>query len=99
MITYGVCDAVFSIAFGGIIKAVGRVPIFIFGACLNIIVIAVLFNWMPNPNQSYIFFIMAGLWGVADAVWQTQINGNFYLFSKIIVTGNPSYIREKTGVL
>ena len=74
MITFGVCDAIFSIGFGSIIKVVGRIPIFILGAVLNVIVIAVLFNWMPNPDQNYVFFILAALWGTADAVWQTQIN-------------------------
>ena len=24
---------------------------------------------------------MAGLWGVADAIWQTQINGNFVILT------------------
>ena len=65
MITYGVCDAIFSMAFGSIIKFTGRIPIFILGAVLNVIVIAVLFNWMPNPDQSYVFFILAGIWGIA----------------------------------
>ena len=80
MITYGVCDAIFSMAFGSIIKFTGRIPIFILGAVLNVIVIAVLFNWMPNPDQSYVFFILAGIWGIADAVWQTQINGKAFFF-------------------
>jgi hypothetical protein len=76
MITFGVCDALFSMAFGSIIKLTGRIPIFLLGAVLNVTVIAVLFNWMPNPDQNYVFFILAGLWGTADAVWQTQINCN-----------------------
>merc|ERR1719361_2176149 len=25
-------------------------------------------------DQQYVLFIVAGLWGIADAVWQTQIN-------------------------
>ena len=35
------------------------------------------FQWQPNPQQAYVFFILAGLWGIADAVWQTQINGKY----------------------
>ena len=31
--------------------------------------------WRPDPNQPMIFFLISGLWGVGDAVWQTQING------------------------
>jgi hypothetical protein len=45
LITYGVCDAIFSMGFGVIIKLLGRIPIFVIGAALNIVVIGVLFNW------------------------------------------------------
>ena len=50
-------------------------PIFLFGALVNVVVIVIFFTWAPNPEESYIFYILAALWGVADAVWQTQING------------------------
>jgi hypothetical protein len=36
-----------------------------------------MFIWKASANQIYILFILAGLWGLADAVWQTQIN-SFY---------------------
>ncbi len=36
-----------------------------------------MFNWKPSDNQIAILFVIAGLWGLADAVWQTQINA-FY---------------------
>lgn len=36
--------------------------------------------WRPHPESPLVFFAIAGLWGVGDAVWQTQINGMFYLF-------------------
>ena len=82
IITFGVCDAIMSFGFGIIINKIGRVPIFALGAIINVAVIFVLFTWQPNPNQGYVFFILAGLWGVADAVWQTQINGKQYIPSK-----------------
>ncbi len=75
VIVFGVCDAICSFSFGYVIKKVGRVPIFLMGALVNIACIAVFFTWTPNPEQPHIFYILAGLWGVADAVWQTQING------------------------
>lgn len=31
--------------------------------------------WRPHPESPLVFFAIAGLWGVGDAVWQTQING------------------------
>lgn len=31
--------------------------------------------WRPHPDNKLVFYVIAGLWGVGDAVWQTQING------------------------
>lgn len=44
------------------------------------VVIFMLF-WRPHPESPLVFFAVAGLWGVGDAVWQTQING---MFDKIL---------------
>jgi len=74
LITYGVVDAICSATFGSFIKYVGRVPIFIGGALLNVICLIILWTWEPNPDMPYVFFFIAALWGAADAVWQTQIN-------------------------
>lgn len=74
LITYGVCDALCSFGLSAVINCVGRLPIFIAGAVFNFIFIIICYQWAPNPDQSYVFFIMAAIWGVADAVWQTQIN-------------------------
>ena len=78
LITYGACDAICSISFGVIIKYTGRLPIYIFGAAINLVFIITLLTWTPDPEKEYILFVLAGLWGVADAVWQTQINGKEY---------------------
>ena len=85
LITYGVVDAICSATFGNFIQYVGRVPIFLGGAFLNIICLVILWTWTPNPDQSYVFFFIAALWGAGDAVWQTQINGKFFqpIFLKV----------------
>ena len=36
-----------------------------------------MFIWKPSEDQMVVLFVLAGLWGLADAVWQTQINA-FY---------------------
>ena len=83
LITYGVCDALFSISFGVIIKYTGRPLIYLFGAGINLGVIICLRTWKLEDekilDQKYVFFILAGMWGMADAVWQTQINGKCQL--------------------
>ncbi|XP_063872178.1 UNC93-like protein [Scylla paramamosain] len=77
MICYGVCDALCSVSFSPLVKLVGRVPVFTMGAVINFGVIITLIYWRPHPDDTAIFFVLAGLWGVSDAVWQTQINA-FY---------------------
>ena len=75
LIAYGISDTACSFGFGILVKHLGRLPVFVLGAAINAGVIADLFTWVPNPDQSWAFFLLAALWGTADAVWQTQING------------------------
>ena len=84
MICYGVCDAICSVSFSPLVKKIGRVPIFIFGACVNIGMILIMYFWKPNPSEMIVFFLMAAMWGIADAIWQTQINGKHRLISLLI---------------
>ena len=80
LITYGVFDAMCSVSFGAVIKYTGRVPIFLLGASINLIVVVIFFEWSPHSDQAYVFFILAAMWGISDAVWQTQINGKTVMF-------------------
>ena len=80
LITYGVCDAICSLSFGVIIKYTGRPIIYGLGAAINLAVILSLLTWDLTDkvlDQQWVFFVLAGMWGVSDAVWQTQINGAY----------------------
>jgi len=74
LILFGVCDALASIGFGFIIKKVGRLPIFVLGACINALVIIVMLAWTPTQSTLGVVYFLAALWGIGDAIWQTQIN-------------------------
>merc|ERR1719192_2973123 len=74
LIVFGICDAAASVGFGFIIKKIGRIPIFILGATINTLVIIVMLSWSPARDQVAVLYVLAALWGIADAVWQTQIN-------------------------
>ena len=74
LIVFGVCDAAASVGFGFIIKKIGRIPIFILGAVINVLVIIVMLSWSPTRDQVAVVYVLAALWGTADAIWQTQIN-------------------------
>jgi hypothetical protein len=45
------------------------------GAIVHFWVQVALIYWHPNPDHLPVFFVLAALWGLSDAVWQTQING------------------------
>ncbi len=75
LICYGVVDAIGSVCCAPIVKYTGRIVIFIFGAIVNVSTIIVMLTWKPDGNFPIMFFVVAGLWGLGDAIWQTQING------------------------
>ncbi|CAH1802288.1 unnamed protein product [Owenia fusiformis] len=74
IICFGVTNALCSLIFGRLVKYVGRIPFFVLGAVLNYGVQITLLIWQPSANQLAVFFAMSALWGMSDAVWQTQIN-------------------------
>ncbi|CAL4147767.1 unnamed protein product, partial [Meganyctiphanes norvegica] len=81
VVCFGVCDAFASALFSRLISIVGRVPIFTLGGGINLAVVLYLQYLQPHPNEAYIFFIIAGLWGLCDAVWHAQVNtmyGNIF---------------------
>ena len=64
LIVFGVCDALASIGFGFVIKMVGRMPIFILGACLNGLVIVVMLSWTPTSGSVGVVYFLAALWSL-----------------------------------
>jgi predicted MFS family arabinose efflux permease len=75
MICFGVVNAICSVIFGSIMKFIGRVPIMVLGVVVHACLVVVLLFWRPHPSSPLVFFAISGLWGVGDAVWQTQVNG------------------------
>ncbi|XP_018316970.1 UNC93-like protein [Mycetomoellerius zeteki] len=75
MICFGVVNAGCSLLFGSLMKFVGRQPLMALGAIVHASLVVVLLMWKPHPDNPYVFFSVSGLWGVGDAVWQTQVNG------------------------
>ncbi|XP_067844455.1 protein unc-93 homolog A-like [Heptranchias perlo] len=74
MICFGASNSIFSLIFGKLSKYTGRIPLFLYATITNLGSIIALFLWQPRPNQLPVFFVFPCLWGMADAVWQTQTN-------------------------
>ncbi|XP_076180620.1 UNC93-like protein [Ptiloglossa arizonensis] len=74
MICFGVTNAVAALGAGSLMKLTGRKPLMIFAFCLHIGILVFLLRWKPTPEQSSMFFLMSGLWGLCDAMWLVQVN-------------------------
>lgn len=63
------------------------------GAALHLGLIVWLLIWRPNPDSPTVFFVISGLWGVGDAVWQTQVNGKKIIILIILSNKQSEYNR------
>jgi hypothetical protein len=64
-----------SYAFGYIVKYTGRGFSFAIAALINYAMIILMLLWDPKESQTILLFVIAGFWGISDAVWQTQVIG------------------------
>jgi MFS family permease len=82
MICYGVADAICSILFGRLVQYIGHIPFFILAFVTHgALQLAFLF-WEPRKDEVVVFYVCAALWGMGDAVIQTQINALYgHIFS------------------
>lgn len=49
--------------------------------------------WVPDPERVYLFYIFAALWGMGDAVIQTQINGKKFMYINLTLASLLSLLR------
>ncbi|XP_064468902.1 protein unc-93 homolog A-like isoform X2 [Ornithodoros turicata] len=77
MMAYGVMDSICSMLFGLLMRRVGRVSLVLTAAVLDLAMMVHMVLWKPMAEDLFNYFLIAILWGVADASWQTQIN-SFY---------------------
>nr|CAD7430649.1 unnamed protein product [Timema monikensis] len=77
MICYGVTNALSAVITGSLVRLTGRVPLVVCATVLHSGVVVGLLCWEPRSHDKAMFFVMSGLWGVADGVWQIQINAMY----------------------
>uniref|UniRef100_A0A2K6EY69 Protein unc-93 homolog A n=1 Tax=Propithecus coquereli TaxID=379532 RepID=A0A2K6EY69_PROCO len=74
MICFSATNSLCSLLYGRISRHTGRIALYALGAGTQLCCSIALLLWTPHPDQLAVFFVFPGLWGVADAVWQTQNN-------------------------
>uniref|UniRef100_A0A8C5DPI0 Protein unc-93 homolog A n=1 Tax=Gouania willdenowi TaxID=441366 RepID=A0A8C5DPI0_GOUWI len=83
MMCFAAVNSVCSFLFGKLAQYTGRMALFTLAAVANFSCIIALLFWRPHPDQMPVFFVFPALWGMADAIWQTQTNALYgILFQK-----------------
>ncbi|KAI8436994.1 hypothetical protein MSG28_010396 [Choristoneura fumiferana] len=84
MICFGVFNALAAPVAGAVVKHTGRYPVMVTALVLNLCLLTALLLWRPDPGQWLVFYVLAAMWGTADAVWLVQVNA----LSGILFPGN-----------
>ncbi|XP_048343369.1 protein unc-93 homolog A isoform X2 [Sphaerodactylus townsendi] len=79
MICFSATNSLCSMLFGKISQFTGRKALFVLAAIINLACIITLLLWKPHREYLAVFFIIPALWGISDAIWQTQTN-DFVLY-------------------
>ncbi|XP_074044138.1 protein unc-93 homolog A-like [Macrotis lagotis] len=74
MICFSATNSISSMLFGKLSQYTGRIALFALGAVIHLSCIISLLLWKPHPGQMAVFFVFPALWGMADAILQTQTN-------------------------
>ncbi|XP_054856752.1 protein unc-93 homolog A [Eublepharis macularius] len=83
MICFSAANSLCSMLFGKISQFTGRTVLFVLATIINLACIITLLLWKPRQEHFAVFFVLPALWGVSDAVWQTQTNALYgVLFEK-----------------
>uniref|UniRef100_A0A3Q1FRJ0 Protein unc-93 homolog A n=1 Tax=Acanthochromis polyacanthus TaxID=80966 RepID=A0A3Q1FRJ0_9TELE len=74
MMCFGASNSICSFLFGRLAQYTGRATLFCLAAVANLSCVIALLLWRPHPDELPVFFVFPALWGMADAIWQTQTN-------------------------
>ncbi|ELU03243.1 hypothetical protein CAPTEDRAFT_71548, partial [Capitella teleta] len=71
---FGMAHAYVSCSSRYLSKHIGRLPIFATGVLVDASIQITLLLYAPNGTQQFPLYVISGLWGITDGIWQTQIN-------------------------
>ncbi|CAL1287423.1 unnamed protein product [Larinioides sclopetarius] len=72
-ICFGVCGALMSLLVGPLVKCISLMAVLFLATIAYVFNCVVLFLWEPTPEFKTIYFVIAGIWGMADAIWWSQV--------------------------
>ncbi|XP_054718880.1 UNC93-like protein isoform X2 [Uloborus diversus] len=78
-ICFGVCGALTALLVGPLVKCITQMCVLILAACITVVMCAFLFLWQPSPDHTVVYFLFAGVWGMGDAIWWSQISALYGL--------------------
>ncbi|ELT90286.1 hypothetical protein CAPTEDRAFT_23401, partial [Capitella teleta] len=80
---FGIVNAFVSFTSGYLVKYIGRLPMFALGVLVDAGIQVALLIYAPNGTQEIPLYVLSGLWGLTDGIWQTQLNA---LYGSIFAT-------------
>ena len=84
MAVMGAMNMMTSLVAGVIGKWTGQLPLFLFGGLMNLVLLAVMFTWRSNSGSSVMYYVISGLLGLVDGVFQSQ-TGSKFIFKHVCI--------------
>ncbi|GIY48314.1 UNC93-like protein [Caerostris darwini] len=78
-VCFGVCGAIMSLLVGPLVKCISQMAVLMLAAVANVAICIVLFLWQPTPEFKTMYFVIAGVWGMGDAIWWSQVTALYGL--------------------
>ena len=77
MVSFGIINALSSMLIGPLEKWTNRRLLFLVAVLLNLTVLIVLLLWPPENGPDVVFYLLPGVWAVADSIWQVATMSAF----------------------
>ena len=88
LIGFAAGQAAFSVVIGKIERVTGRRIIIFSFYIVSVGLFVFLLKWNPRTSPSYIFYIVAGIFGVVKCVWRTETNCEYFQSAAFILCSN-----------
>ncbi|XP_035829476.1 uncharacterized protein LOC101850695 [Aplysia californica] len=74
MAAYGATTPVFLIIFTQVARVTGRFVLILLALSIHLVLLVILFQWVPTIEDEVAIFVIPMVWGVAESILQAQAN-------------------------